>query len=178
LVVLIQVSALVLIGTVGAESVRRSVSTEVSRGAKAFERLLDLDTQRLAEGTRVLAAEPAFREGITTNDRNALTPMLTKQGKRIGASLMMLVGPDYKVITATLEPEVGRRILFPKLLDRAAAAQQASGVASVGGQLYQLAVVPVMAPLPVAWVIAGFKLNDALAQDLKSQTGLEVSLFG
>ncbi len=84
LIVLIQAGAFALIATVGASSVRRTVSAEVTTGARAFERLLDLDTQRMAEGMRVLAAEAAFREGITANDRNALTPMLAKQGKRIG----------------------------------------------------------------------------------------------
>ena len=178
LIVLIQVGAFALIAIVGANSVRRTVSAEVATGARAFERLLDLDTQRMAEGMRVLASEAELRDGITANDRNALMPMLTKQGKRIGAPLMILVGADHRVIAATLEPEVGRRTLFPKLLDRATAAQQASGIAAVGGQLYQLAIVPVMAPPPVAWLIAGFKVNDALAQELKNQTGVEVSFLG
>jgi diguanylate cyclase (GGDEF)-like protein len=48
----------------------------------------------------------------------------------------------------------------------------------IGGQLYQLAIVPVMAPLPVAWVVSGFKINEPLAQDLKTLTGLEVSFLG
>jgi diguanylate cyclase (GGDEF)-like protein len=178
LIVLIQVGAFALIATVGAGSVRQSVSSEVGAGTKAFERVLDLDTQRMAEGMGVLAGDPAFRDGITANDRNALATMLAKQGKRIGAPLMMVVGPDHRVIAATLEPEIGRRIGFPKLLDRAAAAQQASGITPIGGRLYQLSVVPVMAPLPVAWVIAGFNINDTLAQELKGLTGLEVSFLG
>ena len=35
----------------------------------------------------------------------------------------------------------------------------------IRGQLYQLVVVPVMAPVPIAWVAIGFAVNDALAQD-------------
>jgi diguanylate cyclase (GGDEF)-like protein len=99
-------------------------------------------------------------------------------GKGIGAPLTLLVGVDRRVIAAVPETEVGRGIAFPKLLDRATVAQQASGLAPIAGQLYQLAVVPVAAPLPVAWIVSGYKVNDALAQDLKNMTGLEVSFLG
>src|SRR6516165_828349 len=178
LIALIQGGVFVLIATVGAHSVRDSVKAAVVIGAKAFERFLDLDTQRMAEGMRVLAADPHFQEQITANDRAELTPMLAKTGRGIGAPLTLLVGVDRRVIAATPETEVGRGIAFPKLLDRATAAQRASGLAPIAGQLYQLAVVPVMAPLPVAWIVSGYKVNDALAQDLKNMTGLEVSFLG
>jgi diguanylate cyclase (GGDEF)-like protein len=178
LIVVIQASVFVLIATVGAHSVRNSVRSDVAIGAKAFERFLDVDTQRMAEGMRVLAADAPFREALTENDRLALTPKLSKMGRGIGASLTLLVGVDRRVVAATLESELGRTIAFPKLLDRATAAQQASGFATVAGQLYQFAVVPVMAPLPVAWIVSGYKVNDPLASDLKGLTGLEVSFLG
>ena len=104
--------------------------------------------------------------------------MVAKMGKGIGAPLTLLVGVDRRVITATLQSEVGRGIAFPKLLDRATAAQQASAIVPVAGQLYQIAVVPVMAPLPVAWLVAGFNVGDPFARDVKNMTGLEVSFLG
>jgi diguanylate cyclase (GGDEF)-like protein len=177
LIAAIQVGGYLLIHYAGAAAVRQTVGTDVQAGAHAFDRLLDLDTQRLVEGTRLLAVDAVFRESITAGDRNALTTMLAKQGKRMGAAVTMLVGVDHRVVAGTLEPEIGRRVGYGKLLDRAAAAQQASGIVPVGGQLYQLAVVPVMAPLPVAWVVTGFKINDALAKDLQNLTRLDVSFL-
>ena len=47
----------------------------------------------------------------------------------------------------------------------------------IRGQLYQLVVVPVMAPLPIAWVAIGFAVNDARAQDFKRLTELQVSFL-
>ena len=81
LIALIQGGVFAVIATVGAHSVRDSVKSGVAIGAKAFERFLDLDTQRMAEGMRVLAADSHFRELITANDRAELTPMLAKTGK-------------------------------------------------------------------------------------------------
>ena len=47
----------------------------------------------------------------------------------------------------------------------------------IGDQLYQLVIVPVMAPVPIAWVAVGFNVDDALAQDLRGLTRLDVSFL-
>ena len=43
------------------------------------------------------------------------------------------------------------------------------------GKLYQLVVVPVLAPEPIAWVGLAFEVDDAVAKDLHQLTGLEVT---
>ena len=49
---------------------------------------------------------------------------------------------------------------------------------SVGGQLYQLVVVPLLAaPQPVAWIAAGIRIDDAMAQEMRSLTGLDVTFL-
>ena len=40
-----------------------------------------------------------------------------------------------------------------------------------------MVIVPVLAPLPVAWVAVGFKVNDALTEDLHSLTRQQVSFL-
>jgi diguanylate cyclase (GGDEF)-like protein len=177
LIVVLQVGVFALLNTLGAASVRTTIGAEVVAGARVFDRVLELDTQRTIEGMRVLTADPAFREIVVAGDRNALAPVLAKQAKRSNAAVMLLVNVDHRVVAGTPESEIGRRITYPKLLDRAAAAQQAVGIVPLGGQLYQLAVVPVPAPHPVAWVVTGFRINDGFAQELRNLTRLEVSLL-
>ena len=177
LLVVVQVAGLLLINGVGTAAARKSVSNDVVAGARTFERLLELDSQRLIEGTRLLAADTAFRESTTAGDRSALDPALAKHGKRIGAAMMLLIDADHRVIASTLGAEIGRRFAQGKLLDRAAATQQASALVPVGGQLYQLIVVPMRAPQSVAWVAAGIKIDDALAQELRNVTRLDVSFL-
>ena len=47
----------------------------------------------------------------------------------------------------------------------------------LNGELYQLVMVPVLAPLPVAWLAVGFRVDDALARDLRRLTRLQVSFL-
>ncbi len=167
-----------LIHALGANAARKAVSADVIAAARVFDRMLELDQQRLVEGARLLSADSAFREGISSADRTALGPMLAAQGKRMNASVMLVINGDHRVVAGTLDAEIGRRIGFQKLLDRAGLAQQATGIVPIGGQLYELAIVPVMAPQPVAWVVAGFRINDAMAQDLRHLMSLDVSFLG
>jgi diguanylate cyclase (GGDEF)-like protein len=172
-----QLAGLLLIDFVGTAAVRKSVSAEVVAGARAFERLLELDSQRLIEGAQLLTSDAAFRETATAGDRSTLGPALAKHGKRIGSAVMLLVDTDRRVVAGTLGAEIGRRFSHSKLLDRASATQQASALVSLGGQLYQLVVVPLLSPQPVAWIVAGIRIDDAMAQEMRSLTGLDVTFL-
>jgi diguanylate cyclase (GGDEF)-like protein len=149
----------------------------VVAGSRAFERLLELDSQRLVEGARLLAADPVFRETAIGADRGTLGPALATHSKRIGSSLMLLIDGDRRIVAGTLPAEIGKRFAQPKLLDRALAAQQSSALVSFGGNLYQAVVVPLPTPQPVAWIAAGIKIDDAMAQDMRTLTGLNVTFL-
>ncbi len=178
LFVAVQVAVLASVHFMGTASVRETASAEVASGSKAFERLLELDAQRLIEGARLLSADTAFRETAASGDRSTLGPELAKHGKRIGSAVMLLIGPDRQVAAGTLAGEIGRRFSQPKLLDRASARQQASALVSVGGQLYHLVVVPLLSPpQPAVWIAAGIRIDDRMAQEMRNLTGLEVTLL-
>ena len=53
----------------------------------------------------------------------------------------------------------------------------ATAVVLLDGHLYQMVVVPVLAPTPIGWLVSGFIIDNKFANNLKSLTGLEVSLL-
>jgi diguanylate cyclase (GGDEF)-like protein len=177
LMVIVQVGGFVLINTVGMSAARKTVGEALVAGARVFDRLLEQDTQRIVQGARLMSADYAFREVISTGDRETIASVLVNYGKRIDASLMMVIGLDQRVLSDTLGVAVDKPFPFPNLIAQAEQNQQSSAMALINGQLYQLVVVPVMAPIPVAWVAIGFAVNDALAQDFKGLTRLQVSFL-
>ena len=177
LMVIVQVGGFVLINTVGMSAARKTVGEALVAGARVFDRLLEQDTQRIVQGARLMSADYAFREVISTGDRETIASVLVNYGKRIDASLMMVIGLDQRVLSDTLGVAVDKPFPFPNLIAQAEQNQQSSAMVLINGQLYQLVVVPVMAPVPVAWVAIGFAVNDALAQDFKRLTQLQVSFL-
>jgi hypothetical protein len=91
---------------------------------------------------------------------------------------MMLVSLDNEVRADTgNEARAGKPFAFPALITQAAAAGKASSIVVMDHRLYQLVVVPVLAPVPIAWVGLAFQVDDVLAKELKEQTALEVSFL-
>ena len=177
LTLVVQVGGFALINTAGMSAARKTAGAELASGTRVFERLLEQDTQRLVQGARLLSADYAFREAIATGDAETIQSVLTNHGKRIEADVMMLIDLDRRVSSNTLGVAAGEQFPFPQLLDHAEAAQHASAMVLLGTRLYELMIVPVLAPLPIAWVAVGFNVNDALASDLQRLTRLQVSFL-
>jgi diguanylate cyclase (GGDEF)-like protein len=177
LMIAVQVVAFVLVNTVGVASARKTVSDELVGGTRVIDLLLDQDAQRLVQGARLLSADYAFRGAIATNDADTIRSALANHGKRIDADLMILVGLDQRVLADTLDESTGQPFAFPALLASAQASHQATAMVLLRGSLYQLVLVPVLAPLPIAWVAVGVHVDDPLARDLNRVTGLQVSFL-
>jgi diguanylate cyclase (GGDEF)-like protein len=177
LMVVVQVGGFALINTVGMTAARKSIGEDLVAGAIVFDRLLEQDTHRLVQGARLMSADYTFRKVIATGDRDKIASVLMKYGRRIDASLMMIVGLDQRVLGDTLDIATGTPFAFPELIAEAEASQNASAMVLIRGQLYQLVVVPVLASTPIAWVVIGFIVDDSLTQDLRRLTRLHVSFF-
>ena len=177
LMVVVQFGGFYLINTVGMAAARKTVADDLIAGARVFDRLLEQDTQRIVQGARLMSADYAFREVISTGDRQTIESVLINYSKRIDAATMMLVDLDQWVVGDTLHVAVGKPFAFPKLIAQAQDGQHASAMVLIRNQLYQIVVVPVLAPLPVAWLAIGFSVNDALAKDFLNLTRLQVSFL-
>ena len=177
LIFVVQIGGFVLINTVGGKSARSTVGADVVVGSRVFDRLLEQDAQRLVQGARLMAADYAFREVIATGDHETIGSVLVNYGKRIDAPLVMIVGLDKKVLGDTLESGAGKPFALPDLLEQAQAWEQASTLAVWRGELYQLVVVPVLAPVPIAWAVVGQRINDTLTNDLRRLTRLDITFF-
>ena len=177
LILVVQVGGSVLIKTVGDKAARSTVGADVVAGARVFDRVLEQDAQRLVQGARLMAADYAFREVIATGDHDTIGSVLQNYGKRIEAPLVMIVGLDRNVLGDTLEADAGKPFALPRLIEQAEASGEASAMVVLRGHLYQLVVVPVLAPVPIAWAVVGQQADDALTQELRRLTRLDVTFF-
>ena len=173
----VQIGGLFLFEHIGRSSALGEVRAQLETGNRVFARLLEQRADQLAQAARVLAADYGFRAALLSADRGTVVSALENHGTRIGASQMLLIGLDGQLVAA--HPP-GAGVQPAGLTDLIAVARErgsATGFQSVAQTLYQLVVVPVMAPVPVAWVVVGFAVDEAFALDLKRLTGLDVSLL-
>ncbi|MDO8908812.1 MAG: adenylate/guanylate cyclase domain-containing protein [Pseudohongiella sp.] len=65
------------------------------------------------------------------------------------------------------------------LMDRAASSNDgvAEAVLTIAQKPYQVTVIPLFLPAPVAWIFAGFPLDDKFVQNIKRTTASDVSVL-
>ncbi|WP_287812242.1 diguanylate cyclase, partial [Pseudomonas sp.] len=160
------------------DAVRGQAAEQLQVGSRVFERLLDVRGKRLKDAAQLLAADFGFRDAVASGDSATLRSALANHGARIGASDMILLSMDGKVMASTVpELEDGSRFRYDQALRDARRQNQAMLIVPLRGEPHLLVEAPVMAPLPIGRVVVGFVMDDALAQELHNLTNLQVSFL-
>lgn len=176
LLTLVQIAGFWLVNAANSRNAQVKVEEELAVGQRVFERLLAQNTEKLSQAARVLAADFPFREAVATHDVGTLASVLANHGARISADAMLFVDLDGQVIADTLRPGAAARAFeYPDLLT--SRTDEDAGLQMLDGRAFQMAAVPVLAPLPIGWVVVGYAVDDDLARDLRRLTTLEVSFF-
>ena len=147
-------SVLLVVNEVNLRNARAAIDDGLAVGDRVFERLLEQNNHQLTQAAEILSLDFAFRQAVATRDLRTTESVLANHGARIGADLIMLVSLDLHVIADTADRRlVGRPFRFSWLIDAAEREGKAAGMeVSDDGRLYQLVVVPVRAPEPIAWL--------------------------
>jgi diguanylate cyclase (GGDEF)-like protein len=181
LIVAVQVVGLLVIQQGIDNNARASISSELNNGTKVFRRLLEQNAQSLRFGARLLARDTAFVAAIGNNDesdRSTIESALANSGRRIKASLSMLIGDDRK-ISATTNPlqSTGLEKMALSMLDTAEAADGAIGVAIVDNRPFQIVAMPIKAPITIGWIVMTFPIDRQLANEMREVTSLHTSVL-
>src|ERR1051326_8386086 len=147
---LLEAGTLVSVHFAGENTLRRSVHEELNVGKRIFDRNLRDRAARLADNQR----------------------------KRVDAGAVALVDLDGNVTADTLEGRLtGRRFPFPSMLADAQKNGEASATITFANKPYQFVIVPVLAPRPIAWLCAGFEIDEKALAEVRRLTTLDVSLW-
>ncbi len=145
--------------------------------ASVFTRQLNLLSERVTDDVEVLSLDYALRKAVAENDQATALSALRNHGSRVGATRMMLVGLDGRITAdTTSEHALGTAFAFPDLIETAAADDQGTSLAVLDGAIYWIVVVPVRAPVPIAFIAACVPVNDALLDQLRQLSSVTQSL--
>ena len=157
---------------------RHEINEELRLAGTLFVRQLDARSQQLLAATRLLSGDFALKTAAATADQATTRSVLENHRARIEADVLLLLTPEGSIGADTRDPgRLGAMFPLPRLLEAAEQTGEMSQIAAMDGGLYRLAVVPLLAPIPIAWLCAGFAIDDRTAADLRRLTGLHVSFF-
>lgn len=178
LLITVQGVLLALVSASGEHIAKDRVAAELKAGERIVQRLLEQGSRQLSDAVRLLAAGFGLRTAIATRDFDTIVSVLRNHGKRIDASVVMLADLDRNLLADTLHEERRNTSFpFPALVTAAQRDGKASAIVLIDGTPYQIVVVPVLAPVPIAWVAMGFVIDDRVALDRQAVSKLQVSFM-
>ncbi|MDO8752497.1 MAG: cache domain-containing protein, partial [Anaerolineales bacterium] len=178
LILAVQLVGFIAIRTSIEQNARTSIRNELAVGEHIFGRLLEQNAQRLTEATRSLALDYGFRQAVGNNDSKTIASALDNLGERIGASRTMLIGTDRKIRASTsvnLPENLAKAI--QRLIDKAAQSGSATSISVVDNHAHQIIVVPVKAPVTIAWVAMTLPISQKLVLEMHDLSSMEISIL-
>jgi diguanylate cyclase (GGDEF)-like protein len=181
LIIVLQMLGLFVIQRGIDSNARASIATELTNGEKVFRKLMEQSAQKHRFSAQVLARDTGFVQAVGNDaggDRETIKSALENSARRARADLTILIDGERKVKVST---GIGNAASLEKLvfglLDQAEQSDGASGIALVDNKPYQIVVMPVKAPITIAWVVMGFAIERQLAIDMKELSSLEVAIL-
>jgi signal transduction histidine kinase len=169
-------TALFAYGVIRSNLVEQAKS-QLKSTASAFTRQLNVLSERVSDDVEVLSLDYALRKAVAENDQATALSALRNHGNRVGATRMMLVGLDGRITADTArEDAAGTAFSFPDLIETASTTNQGTSLAVLDGAIYWIVVVPVRAPVPIAFIAACVPVNDALLEKIRQLSSISQSL--
>ena len=176
LVLVVQVLGYTSVSRFITSAARTNTDDQLQVAERVFGQIVQAHRERLAQAAAVVAADFGFREAVATRNDATIVSALRNHGGRIQADLVMLVGLDGRLVAdTTLQKAEQSLFVYPELIERARRDGSASSIAPLDDKLYELVVVPVRAPVTIAWIVMGFRVDGRVVDLLKSTTLLDVS---
>lgn len=178
LLLIVQLAGFALVRVGVERQARTQVADDLAVGERVWLRLLEQNSERLRQGSALLAADFGFRSAIGTADAGTIQSALENHGQRIGAAVTALLDPRLELVAAgtplqgSLTSGVLREVAAELARD-----SQGGRIALFGRQPFQFVMVPVRAPVVIGWVLMGFPINQALADDMFRLSSVHVGVL-
>ncbi len=156
------------------------IDSGLRAGARVFKKLIEERNQEITSAAAILSRDHAFLEAFAGADHDRATTLsaLESLRGRIKAERILIASLEMQLLFDTRQPE--RRSVplpFPKLVDKAEADGAAYAFVILDKELYAMAVTPLLAPAPIAWLCPAFRIDDEFAREIKTYSDLEITFL-
>ncbi len=170
LLLVVQIAGFGVVRSNIASNARTQIAHELAVGERVWLRVLSQNADKLQLGAAVLAADFGFRSAVNSGDLETIRSALDNHGSRIGSRITAQFNAQLQLqaISHTdAAPHPGMlTTLAQSLVAGGAVAGGAGQIALLGTVPYQFVMVPMRAPLVIGWVLMGFPIDQALADDV------------
>lgn len=178
---IIQVTSLYFVDLANTQNAMLLVGEALDTSARSLDKQIKVRNDALTHAGRILSADFAFKTAFASTSTATISSALDNHQRRIGANLILLLSLEGMVITGS-----GRNIhqfrddqgqfVFRDFFTRANSRGEASALVTFNNAIYSMIAVPLLTPVPSAWIVLGFQIDEAFIQQLKEDSHADISI--
>jgi adenylate cyclase len=156
------------------------IEASLRAGAQIFKKLIEQRNQQITSAAAILSRDHAFLGAFAGADQDPATTLsaLESLRGRIQADLILIASLEKQLLFDTRRPKLRSGAFpFPKLIDKAEADGTAYAFVVLENELYAIAITPLLAPAPIAWLCPAFHIDDQFAREIKTYSDLEITFL-
>ncbi|MCX7105189.1 MAG: ATP-binding protein [Methylococcales bacterium] len=174
---IIQVLVFTIVFFVSKDNVLGQLNNNLISAEKIFYNLIAEHANKIATETHILASDFAFLGLVHNSDLETVRSSIENLSHRINGQRAFLIGLDKTILVDTARRFDGKPFFFPDSIQKAQQDRYIGNIALIEGYLYELVLVPVLAPTVIGWVAIGVIVDNKLIDNYKnfSSENIEVS---
>ena len=141
-----------------------------------FNQLLTERGERIASETRILVADFGFRTTVSTGDTKTIASALENLTLRIRGKRAFYVALSREIVADTAGRYQSTAFMFPVALLEAERQGEAVVFGRLDGELCEWAIVPVLAPIPIGWVVVAIAIDPRRIEHLRQLSALPIEV--
>lgn len=155
---------------------QQQISQNIISAENILRQYIRSTEKSLISSAIVLTADFGFKQAVNSGDKDTIASVLANHGARINADLMLLTDLSGRLISSsrsTIFDETNLTQIVTEMLEKPAQAH----IVMLDNRVYELILLPIMAPRTIAYSLVGFELNQTHLNELKHLTGLDLTLL-
>jgi diguanylate cyclase (GGDEF)-like protein len=178
LLFVIQLLLMLILNIILSNNAKVEIEKSLNLSTQLIDYIADEHSKTLAQHAKILVADFAFRQAIATEDQKTIVSTLDNYRGRLKADLMFLADNQQKIIASSnYGGNENQSLLFPDLLHLAEQQGVATSIVLINNQLYDIVIVPVLGPMPIAWLASAFIINDESTRNIQKLIDLDLSFL-
>ena len=156
--------------------VTEEATANLETGDAHLSQFMRRRTTALRNSIGAVATDRQLITAYAAGDMRKISSALSNHADRLEADFAVLLDRHGSIMTTTsaLVPET---MSLSELIIRATDEDTARFSIELDGVIYEMVTIPLADQRPAAWISAAFAVDDALANQLKEETGLNVTLL-
>ncbi|MEX2354147.1 MAG: cache domain-containing protein, partial [Gammaproteobacteria bacterium] len=179
--IVIQISSLYFVDLANTRNAMFLVGESLIATTSSFNNQIVTRNDALSQAGRLLSGDFAFKTAYASTSSATIRSALDNHRQRIGADLMLLLSLQGETIASSGRAagnfsEADGMFALPDFVEAAITEGGAAGMVSRNNAVYSVIAVPLLTPVPSAWIILGFEVNDSLINKLQEDSHADISI--